>query len=141
MFALPAHLHPMVIHFPIALFIVALGFEVLSLMLKKENLHQCALYLYVLAALITPLVVRTGIWEAEKLHLNHPLLDRHRLYALWTMWVSLASLPVLYFLKNKYIKCFRIVFLLFLISVASLVSIAADKGGRMVYEYGVGVEE
>jgi uncharacterized membrane protein len=141
MFTLPAHLHPMVVHFPIALFITALGFEILSFIFKKESLHQSAVCIYVLAALITPLVVRTGIWEAEKLNLAHPMLDQHRNFALWTMWVSLMSLPILWFIKKEFGRYFRIIFLIFLMSTAVFVSLAGDKGGRMVFEYGVGVAE
>ena len=141
MVELLAQLHPMTVHFPIALFITALGLEVLSLVTKKESLHQTALHIYVIAVLITPLVTTTGIWEAERLRLNHPILDQHRLLALWTMWVSLASLPILYLLKRKCAKCFRIIFIIFLISIAGLVAITAEKGGQMVYEYGVGVAE
>ena len=63
-------LHPRVIHFPIALFIGAMGMEVLSLIFKKDNLHPTALHMYVLATVITPFVVLTGLQEAEHLHLN-----------------------------------------------------------------------
>jgi len=141
MFELPTHLHPMVVHFPITLFIMALVFECVSLIVKSESLHKAALYMYVTAAIITPLVVKTGIWEAEKLRFSHPLLDQHRNFALWTMWVSLMSLPVLWLIKKEFGKYFRIVFLGFLMSTAVFVSLAGDKGGRMVFEYGVGVEE
>jgi len=140
MFELPAHLHPMVVHFPIALFIMALVFELMSLIAKNESLHKAAIYMYITAALITPLVVRTGIWEAAKLGLSHPLLDKHRTFALWTMWTSLMSLPLLWLIKKEATKYFRIIFLAFLIATSILVSIGADKGGRMVFEYGVGVE-
>ena len=58
---LPSHLHPMVVHFPIALFIMALFFEVIGLVFKNDNFHQTAIYLYVSATLMMPLVVRTGI--------------------------------------------------------------------------------
>jgi len=141
MFELPTHLHPMVVHFPIALFIMALVFDCLSLIIKNENLHKAAIYMYVTAALITPLVVKTGIWEAEKIGLSHPLLDKHRTFALWTMWTSLMSLPLLWLLKKEATKYFRFTFLAFLIFTAITVSIGADKGGRMVFEYGVGIEE
>jgi len=141
MFELPPHLHPMVVHFPVTLFIMALVFELASIVVKNENIHKAAIYMYVVAALITPLVVRTGIWEAEKIGLSHPLLDQHRNFALWLMWISLASLPVLWFLKKEFSKYFRIVFMIFLMSATVLVSLAGDKGGRMVFEYGVGVEE
>ena len=141
MIELPPHLHPMIVHFPIALFLIALALEILGFITKKETFHQSALTLYVIAALMTPLVVRTGIWEATKIGLSHPLLDKHRTFALWTMWTSLMSLPLLWLIKKEASKYFRILFLMFLIATSILVSIGADKGGRMVYEYGIGVEE
>jgi uncharacterized membrane protein len=141
MFELPPHLHPMVVHFPIALFLTALGLDVFSFIFKKESLHRSALTLYVLATLLTPVVVRTGIWEAVKLGLKHPLLDQHRQYATWLMWFSLMSLPVLWLVKKEFSKYFRLIFIVTLIGASVLVSVAADKGGRMVYEYGVGIEE
>ena len=141
MLELPTHLHPMVIHFPIALFIMALVFEIISLILRNRGIHEAAVYMYTAAAVLTPVVVRTGIWEAEKLSLNHPLLDQHSKFAIWLMWCSLMSLPVLWFLKKEFTKYFRWVFIGVLLVSSILVSIAADKGGRMVYEYGVGVED
>jgi len=131
----------MVVHFPIALFLTALVLDILSLITKNETFHQSALTIYVIAALLTPLVVRTGIWEATKIGLSHPLLDKHRTFALWTMWTSLMSLPLLWLIKKEAAKYFRILFLVFLIATSILVSIGADKGGRMVFEYGVGIEE
>ena len=134
-------LHPKLVHFPVALFVSAFGFEVFSYIFKKEGLHKTALNMYILAALITPLVVRTGIWEAERLNLSHPILDTHKKFALWTMWGSLMSLPILWFIKKEISKYFRIVFFLLLIGVVSVVSLTGHNGGTMVYEYGVGVEE
>ena len=141
MIELPSHLHPMVVHFPIALFIVAFVFEVIGLLLKKEVFHKAAICMFVTASLITPLVLRTGIWEAAKLGIRHPLLDQHRQYADRLMWFSLMSLPLLWLIKTEFRKYFRIILILCLMVTAGLVSITADKGGAMVYEYGVGVEE
>lgn len=134
-------LHPKLVHFPIALFLTAFGFEILSILLKKKFFHQCAICMYVVASLMTPLVVRTGIWESERLNLNHPLLDKHKLIALWTMWVSLMSLPLLWLSFKEFSKYFRIIFLIGLLSVSGLVGYAGHLGGQMVYEYGVGIEE
>lgn len=134
-------LHPKLVHFPVALFMTALGLEVLSWISRKGFFHQCALCLYVLAALIAPLVVRTGLWEAEELHLNHPLLRQHQTFALWTMWTGLMSLPLLWFFFKGYSEIFRVFFIVCLLNSAALVTLAAHKGGKMVYEYGVGVEE
>lgn len=134
-------LHPKVVHFPIALFITAFGLEVLNWVTKKHFFHQCALCLYVAAALITPLVVRTGLWEAERLKLHHPLLDQHQRYALWTMWGTLMSLPMLWFFYHEQRKFFRTLFIVCLLASAGLVALTGDRGGKMVYEYGVGVED
>ena len=75
LFSLPyVHLvHPKVIHFPIALFIGAVGMEVLSLIFRKDNLHRTALHMYIFATVITPFVVLTGLQEPGHLRLNHPL--------------------------------------------------------------------
>ena len=134
-------LHPQVIHFPIALFIGAMGMEVLSLIFKKDNLHRTALHMYILATVLTPFVVITGLQEAEHLHLSHPILTIHRNFALLTMGGSLVSLPVLWLANKKGGKVLRIVFIVFLLTLAAFVSVTGYNGGRMVYEYGVGMEQ
>jgi uncharacterized membrane protein len=134
-------LHPKLTHYPVALFTTAIGFDIASFLFRKEALHKTALNIYVLAALVTPIVVRAGLWEEERLNLGHPVLDLHRTLGLWTMWVSLMSLPILWFVKKELSRHFRIVFLIFLIAVVSFVSLTGHNGGRMVYEYGVGMEE
>ena len=131
--------HPKIVHFPIALFIAALGFEVISLIIKKESLHKTAIYLYVAAAFITPLVVLAGLWEQTRLHLSHPVFSQHRLFAFLTLGVSVSSLPILWFIKKTVTKYFRVIFLLFLIAIAGLVTLTGHLGGTMVYEYGAGV--
>jgi uncharacterized membrane protein len=133
-------LHPKLIHFPIALFLSAMGLEVLSLVFNKESLHRTALHIYVLAALTTPLAVLTGLQDAKHIHLNHPILTVHKNFAFLTMWGSLASLPILWLIR-KNAKVFRVVFLIFTLIIVTFVTITGHNGGRMVYEYGVGVEE
>ena len=134
-------LHPQVIHFPIALFIGAMGMEVLSLILKKDNLRWSAFHMYILATVITPFAVLTGLQEAEHLHLGHPIPTIHRNFALLTMWGSLVSLPILWLAKKKSENVLRITFIIFLSMFAIFVSITGHNGGRMVYEYGVGVDQ
>ena len=133
--------HPKVIHFPIALFIGAMGMEVLSLIFKKDNIHRTALHMYILATVITPFVVLTGLQEAEHLHLGHPILTIHKNFGLLTMWTSLISLPILWIINKQNPKILRAVFLVFLLIIATFVTVTGYNGGRMVYEYGVGVDQ
>lgn len=133
-------IHPKLVHFPIALFMTALGLDLMSLIFRKESFHKSALTIYVLAVLVSPLVVRTGLWEAERLHLNHPLLTEHSLMAQRLMWISSISLPLLWLQRRISEKYFRILFAVMLLLTAGLVTYVGHLGGKMVYEYAVGVE-
>lgn len=133
------HLHPIIVHFPIALFISALGLEALSLIFKKENLHRTAWHNYLLAVLTSVASVLSALIEGESL--NHPVFYTHRALGYWTLAVGLLSSVPLFLIKKKSLWLFRMLFLVILIIVASLVSITGYYGGRLVYEYGVGVEE
>ncbi len=81
-------LHPKVIHFPIALFICAFLFQSAGLLSRRPTWCSAAWTMYVFAVLVTPLVVLSGLWEANRLHLHHPIVDRHRVLALSTMGIS-----------------------------------------------------
>ncbi len=134
-------IHPKLVHFPIALFCTALILDLVSRAFRKEGLHHAAVVIYVVAVVLTPLVVWAGLWEQQRLHLSHPLLTKHKLYAFGTMGVSLISLPVLWFFKRGSRRVFRMVFTGFLLSLAILVTAAGYFGGKMVYEYGAGVSQ
>jgi uncharacterized membrane protein len=134
-------IHPKLVHFPIAFFITAFVLDILSWILDKEKLHESAVVMYVIAAFSTPIVVLAGLWEQWRLHLNHPVLAQHKLYAFATMWVSLVSLPVLWSLKKVSLRIFRIVFTCLLLCLSILVTTAGYWGGKMVYEYGAGVSQ
>ena len=133
-------LHPMLVHFPIALFVSSLGLEIFSFIFKKDSLHRSALYLYILAALLSPLVVLTGLAEAEEMHLKHRVLDLHKFFALLTMSSSLISLPILWFVHKQNERSARFLFIFFAVMIVIFVTLAAYNGGRMVYEYGIGVK-
>ncbi|MBI3602758.1 MAG: hypothetical protein HY209_07705 [Candidatus Omnitrophica bacterium] len=133
-------LHPKLVHFPIALLTTALVFELLSRCLRKNSFSQTAVFIYVFATFLTPLVVWSGWWEQTRLQLHHPVLTQHRTFALLTMWTALVSLPILWFLYRRSVKAFKTFFLILLIALTITVSITGYFGGEMVYEYGVGVE-
>ena len=134
-------LHPMLIHFPIALFVGALVMEIVSLLFKRDNLHQTAIHMCVLGVSLLPLVVWTGLEEAEELKIKHPVAVLHKNLALGTAGVSFISVLFLLFFFKRFTRYFRLVFIVFLILIVGFVVVTAYNGGRLVYEYGVGVEE
>jgi len=133
-------LHPAIVHFPIALFVSALGFEIVGIILKKENFHRTSMYLYILATLIAPLAVWTGWTEVQEHNFRHPVLDIHSTFAFFVMWFSFMSLPVLWAIGRRSVKSFRLIFFACLLVIVGSVAITAYNGGRMVYEYGIGIK-
>lgn len=134
------HIHPAVVHFPIALFVAALVFEAISLVGKKESFHEAAKYVFVFASLMTPVVVQTGLWEFQKYQLHHPVAETHEHFALYTLGVSLFTLVLFFFEKKVPAKLSRSIFLILLSIVVVLVLTTAYNGGRLVFEYGIGIE-
>jgi uncharacterized membrane protein len=134
-------IHPKLVHFPIALFSTALILDILSRIFRKEKLYEAAVVIYAVGALFTPIVVWAGLFEQQRLNLHHPVLEQHKLYGFITMWLSLISLPVLWFLERLPFKFFRVIFTCFLLILALLVTATGYFGGKMVYEYGAGVSQ
>lgn len=132
-------LHPKLVHFPIALLVSAMGLQALGIFFKKDAWCKGAWIMFILGVIAMPVVVLSGLQEADRLHLHHPVLSLHKQFAFLAMWVSLAALPVLWFIRSK--KIFQIIFLIVLVAVSSFLALAAHQGGRMVYEYGVGVSQ
>ena len=134
-------IHPKLVHFPIALAVSAMGMQGLGLLLKKDFLCKGAWLMFVLAVIAIPVVVLSGLLEADRLHLHHPVLTAHKTFAFWASGISLATLPFFWFMRAENNKFFQIMFLIVLFVVSILAGLAAHQGGRMVYEYGVGVSQ
>ena len=128
----------MLVHFPIALFVSALVFEILGLIFKKKSFQKTALHIYIFAALFSPLVVLSGLQEADRLNLHHPILSWHKNFAFVSAGAGIFSLLVLSVLQKKSPSHFRIFFLIFLILIVVSILLTAYNGGRLVYEYGIG---
>jgi uncharacterized membrane protein len=131
-------LHPKIVHFPIALLVTASVLEILSRWYKKDSWSHAAFIMYVSALIITPIVVATGIWEQARLNLHHPVLNVHMFFGYSTLVILILSFPILRFLRNT--PAFKNVFLIVLLLLSFTVIMGNHYGGKMVYKYGVGVE-
>ena len=134
-------IHPKLVHFPVALVISAMGMQGLGLLLKNDFLCKGARLMFVLAVIAIPVVIFSGLFEADRLHLHHPVLTAHKNFAFAAMWLTLISVPILWLISAKNNKFFQIIFFIVLFVASTLLGLAAHQGGRMVYEYGVGVNQ
>src|ERR1700720_2901591 len=77
--------HPVIIHFPIALFIVSVAFDLLALWRRNPAMVRAAYYNLIGAALTAPVAIASGLtawqWQLEGARLKGNLL-LHLIFAL-----------------------------------------------------------
>ena len=141
------NIHPMLVHFPIALITTAVFLDFIGLIWKKDwvrNAVVTMLVLAVLASLVTYLSGRQAI-DSVSVPMNAELTaSYHADWALYTLlYFSLyTTLRAFLFWQKKDSKRF-IAILLFLAGLAGIVLLTktADLGGKLVYKYGVGTKK
>jgi len=143
-------IHPAVVHFPIAFFVLYALFENAGHWLNNEHLLNAAMYTLGAGIFVGLLAVLTGNQAAEVVArlsedgaaIPRELIEDHEFWAslsFWYYFVIFVSRGYL-FLKKKIDNNMRIVF-----AVCSLVGIiliyeAGRMGGELVFKYGAGTE-
>jgi uncharacterized membrane protein len=136
----PDHIHPMIVHFPIAIIMVGFLAEVLSLFFKSEKcLSKTGFYLLILGALSAIVA-----WSSGKLFTTEPtqgaivgIFDKHETGGLITMLLVITGAAFRIFLsikKQEETPMKWIAFALYFLAFAAVV-ITGYLGGTMVYDY------
>ena len=131
-------LHPIAVHFPVALLIVGLAFELLTFKLNRSWLGQTATALLILGTLSVALAVGLGLLAEETVpHVPDAwqILERHETLGFWTLGIF-VFLSLQRCFKKEYLKFY---FLLVWISAVVLLITTAYHGGLLVFHFGVGV--
>lgn len=138
------HLHAMVIHFPIALLIIAFLSELVGLVLKKTFFNTAAFYLLIIGTFGTVVAYLSGNAAGEGMEdgLLGKAIQLHEEAAILSLWFAITTsivYSVLLFFKyqKKWSKLIGV--LLFAILIGS-VARTAYLGGQLVYKHGAGVE-
>lgn len=136
------NVHPLFVHFPIALLLESLAFYFLGMVFKKEELLKAGkwtLYFGTLAAAVT---VWTGLQAANTVPHGgavHELMMIHQYFGFAVLGLSLVLSAWLFFSKSHIPSKGRILFLVGLVLLGAILTQGADFGGRMVFLHGVGV--
>lgn len=145
------NIHPIIVHFPIALLVVAVLFDGLSLFLReRSNVRSAAVALFLLGAVAAAGAFFTGRAAADGILLPtaaQPTLTDHENWAALTVWFygvfALIRLVLLWFDRRgrPLAKGWNYV-LVFLIGAGGLFLLVqtGDQGAKMVFQYGVGVQ-
>ncbi|MCA9735059.1 MAG: hypothetical protein H6696_14675 [Deferribacteres bacterium] len=136
------NIHPLFVHFPIALVMVTLLFEVIWWFSGKEPFRQFSTYLLYLATISAIAAVVTGYWASESLGHDapgHEFVHEHRDVMFWMTGLLLATTVSVIFIEPLRSGKLRKLLILPLLVISGLLVNGADKGGVLVYEYGMGV--
>ncbi|QSF46298.1 DUF2231 domain-containing protein [Paenibacillus tianjinensis] len=135
------HIHPIVVHFPIALIIIGFGYD-LVLALKKRSLNPAGgLWMWMLAAVGAWVAIATGPDDDARGVTS--FIEPHEMLATLTAWI--VSLIVVWRLlmywkgKRAFVKVPLVLYLAVSLVSCGLVLGTGYYGGKMVYTDGVGV--
>lgn len=133
--------HPLIVHFPIALLLTAVGLDLVALILTRPALHRVALWNLTLGTLGAGVAVWTGYRAADIAKHSfeiHQVMELHRKLGIATL--ILGSLVVIWRLwKRDHLGSrVRLLILLVMLVMTGTLGYGAHLGGRLVYEFGVG---
>jgi uncharacterized membrane protein len=133
------HLHPMLVHFPIALVVFGFIAEIAALYFKKEAcLSRLGFYLLIIGTLSALVAWLTGnFFTSEMAGTAGEIKETHELFALITLGTLLvtAALRIVLQFKTTENTGLRWIALLTYGLAAISVSITGFYGGTLVYEY------
>ncbi len=135
------NLHPLVIHFPIALLMSAALLYVAAWLVKSERFAHSAFVVLVLGALSLTVAVATGLYAEQgvmlALSVRDQLLRPHKTYMLVTLAMC-TTLTIWAIMARPFPKKGRGLFLFLCLAMIGVMTVGADFGGRMVYDYNAG---
>jgi uncharacterized membrane protein len=136
------NIHPLLVHFPIALLISFWMVDLIGSILKKPQRRYFASGLLYLGTLSTLVTVMTGFIAANSVAHDgevHTLMERHKLLGLsvLTLAIILSGWRILAHEQLK--EGANVCYLVLSAGLFSLILLGADIGGLMVYKYGVSV--
>jgi uncharacterized membrane protein len=135
------NLHPLVVHFPLALLPGAALFYLLAWLAGRESLAWTALWFLVLGTASGAVAAGTGLYASEGLMVDptvrEQLLTPHKLWMLGTVGAS-AGLAIWALVARPFPSRGRTLFVLLLLAMLGVMAHGADYGGRMVYDYNAG---
>ncbi len=144
-----AQYHPLLVHFPIAFFILYFIFETSGILLEKEYLLKSALIILALGVISSLESVLTGNQAEQLLKVQgilsseiHEVIEEHESWATITLWyfVFVLTLRVFLTVNKKFIGKIRYVFIILSLVGVFLIYKTGEYGGKLVYEHGAGTK-
>lgn len=135
-------LHPLLVHFPIALFICSLLFLGVHIFYGREIFREVSFWMLFSGLLGTGLAILTGNLQEDEIAHNeaiHELMETHETISYIVLTLFGLLLIWMYLRKDRMSKGEAMAMLLGMLLSCGVLSYQADLGGQMVYGKGAGV--
>jgi uncharacterized membrane protein len=137
-----AHIHPIVVHFPIVMIIVGLCYDLIAAFRNHSLKPTRGIWIWLVAALGAALAVATG--PDQDARGNTTLLEFHSNFAdatMWTVFIIVAWRLWMILRGIRLLKHGLLALYLVLTLVSGILVLTTGYfGGEMVYEQGIGVK-
>lgn len=135
-------LHPILVHFPIALLFVSVLFDLLSTGLSRDSFREGALWLLGLGltgGIAAALAGGMAEDAAEKAGIAESLIERHEALAQATLVIMAVLLLSRLLLRNRFSPhSFAVYLVAAAVGLLTLIA-TGHTGGDLVYKHGAGV--
>ena len=139
------NLHPVLVHFPIALLVTAVAVDLLAVFSRDATFSRRATGLYALGATLLLATCLSGRDAAATVFtpgMAHATVQEHWAWAMWTTFYFIALTGARVLGRRQLSqgqRGLRGVFLSAGTCGVALLTVTAERGARLVYQYGVGV--
>ena len=133
--------HPLVVHFPIALVLSAFLVDVLALILKRPHLHRVALWNLCLGTAGAAAAVWTGLQAHDVAKHSFEIwevMELHEKLGITTLILGLMACGLRLGMRDRLGWRLRVFAMLLMLAMVSTLAYGAFLGGRLVFEFGVG---
>ncbi len=135
------NIHPLAVHFPIVFLFGSSLFYLLALLSSRETMTTTAFSLLIVGTLGAASAVGTGIYAEPGVILapsvRGHLFSKQQDFMITTLCVS-AILAIWAIIARPFPRKGRALFVLLLFALLGVMSVGADYGARMVYDYNAG---
>ena len=135
-------IHPVVVHFTIALFSISILFDLIAMLTGNDKWHQAGWYNLIFAGVASLLSILTGLIDSNHLQLQAEAagtLDNHKTSAFVISAIILGCLFWRITMRGSFPDRHKLIY--YGISLLGFVVLiyGSYQGGKLVYRYGVGV--